>query len=60
MGNQSHVLCSLTLLNFILLSVQPALYMYHMHAWSPWRPDKSIQDPETGVTEGCKQLSGPL
>lgn len=26
-------------------------YLYHMHAWCPWRSEETIRPPETGLME---------
>ena len=31
-----------------------------VHAWCPWRSEKGVRPPGTGVTEGCKSLCREL
>lgn len=34
------------------------VFVSHIGAWCPWRPEEGVRCPWTGVTNGCNPLCG--
>jgi hypothetical protein len=56
-----HLLKTLFLFYFMCVSILLAcMYMYHMFAWYPCRPEEGVGCPGTEVTDGCELPCGYL